>query len=98
MKTITTAEQTCCNCGTTFAMDEVLIELRRKDGAAFYCPNGHGMNFTKSIQKTLDETASKLTEANEEIRNLKIEVTRLRCEIAKKDKTLWDKITGGLSA
>lgn len=69
-------------------MDDVLLELRRGDGALIYCPNGHAQLFGRSPVKKLAEVNEKLAEATEEIRNLKIEVTRLRCELANKPKTL----------
>jgi hypothetical protein len=32
---------TCCSCGVPYAAPESLLSARRKDGANFYCPNGH---------------------------------------------------------
>lgn len=86
MKTVTTTEMTCCACGTTYAMDEVLKELRRKDGAAFYCPNGHGQHFADSEEKQLQDRNSKIAELESELSDTKTEVTRLKCELLKYTK------------
>ena len=37
--------QTCADCGTHFAITKRFAEARRKDGARFYCPNGHRLHW-----------------------------------------------------
>lgn len=38
----------CWQCGTVFAMPRSMMETRRKDGAAMYCPLGHAGYFSTS--------------------------------------------------
>lgn len=77
---------TCCKCGTAFAMDETLKGLRERDGATFYCPNGHGQIYTGSPVALLAEKEAELKEMQEELRDAKTEITRLRCELVKHQK------------
>lgn len=35
----------CCVCGTAFAVPEVFLNKRRRDGVNFYCPNGHTLHY-----------------------------------------------------
>lgn len=86
MKTIITKEMTCVDCGTAFAMDETLVELRRKDGASFYCPNGHSQKYSCSPVDKLKEKTDELKETKDELRDAKAEITRLRCELIKAQK------------
>ena len=44
---------TCGECGVTFAMPELLLNARRKDGQGFYCPNGHCRVFTETEAQRL---------------------------------------------
>lgn len=36
----------CCNCHMQFGMTAAFIKQRRDDHKAFYCPAGHGQNYT----------------------------------------------------
>lgn len=38
----------CCVCGTAFAVPEVFLNKRRRDGVNFYCPNGHTLHYGES--------------------------------------------------
>lgn len=89
MKTITTLEMTCCDCGTIFAMDETLKELREKDGETFFCPNGHGQHFTQSPASKLEEANGKIEELTTDLRDAKTEITRLRCALLRPQRPWW---------
>lgn len=39
----------CAECGIVFGLDEQFAARRRKDGRLFYCPNGHGLSWKKSL-------------------------------------------------
>ena len=80
MNNITTIEERCCACGTLFAMEEPLREIRLRDGGAFYCPNGHGQHFAESDKSKAKKAADELAELKEELRLVKEENTRLKCE------------------
>ena len=46
----------CCNCGMSFAMTESFYDRKKKDHEGFYCPEGHGQNFTgKTTEQKLKE-------------------------------------------
>jgi hypothetical protein len=36
----------CCRCGTGFAMESALYDLRQSDHKIFWCPNGHEQYLT----------------------------------------------------
>ena len=44
--TINLEPQTCCACGCIFGVEQSTLEGLKKNGKAFYCPNGHGQSFT----------------------------------------------------
>lgn len=55
----------CGTCGVVWAMPEKFIELRRKDGATWYCPNGHhwvysGETEEKRLKRELAQTRDRL--------------------------------------
>lgn len=54
----------CCNCGVQFAMPTELWQERKQDGKGFYCPNGHSMVFTNSVETKLREAEERLREVN----------------------------------
>ena len=95
MKTITTVEMTCCSCGTSFAMDETLKELRLKDGNSFYCPNGHSQKYTNSQSDQLKEAREELHETKTELRDAQNEIRRLKCLLLSKPpqpRTVWQRL------
>jgi Zn finger protein HypA/HybF involved in hydrogenase expression len=71
----------CAHCGIVFGISTQLEKRRRKDGEAFYCPNGHSNVFTPS----------ELEKAKKEVERLKSSVTffqgRLRDESNAHDGT-----------
>lgn len=94
MRTTEQTETTCCICGTTFSMDDVLMELRRKGGRNFYCPNGHEQHFTKSDKSTIDGLKKENEDLKKELNAYKEECRRLRCAILKSEdnKTIIEKL------
>lgn len=57
--------ETCCKCGTVFAMEQSLNKDRHKTGDSFYCPNGHSMIYRdtaaekiKKMEKALEAERS----------------------------------------
>jgi hypothetical protein len=92
MKTVNTVEETCCKCGTVFAMDEELQALRKRDGDSFYCPNGHGQHYTQTDATTISDLRAKLKEAEQERDEAKIEMRQMLCEklrLRQQPKTIW---------
>jgi hypothetical protein len=63
--------ETCCECGTLFAMTEQFQKNRRNNGGSFYCPNGHGMSYAKPRVELLEE----------ELENKRKELTAEKCEV-----------------
>jgi hypothetical protein len=45
--------QTCCQCGIHFATPSDFQSQRQRDGATFYCPNGHGQAYTETTEQRL---------------------------------------------
>jgi hypothetical protein len=43
----------CANCGLPMALPEFYDDQRRDDGRSFYCPNGHSMSYTDTIETQL---------------------------------------------
>lgn len=44
--TVKLVEETCCNCGTPFAIESALLAAFKKDHArSFTCPNGHSQHY-----------------------------------------------------
>jgi len=39
--------ETCCVCGTVFAMEAKMRQNLLEDGGSFYCPNGHSQHYTE---------------------------------------------------
>lgn len=64
-------ESNCCNCGLPFAMPEYFLELRRKDGRNFYCPNGCVLLYP--IGETKESLQQKVNELQTENLELKRE-------------------------
>lgn len=54
--------ETCCACGTVFAMERELNKMCREKGErkSFYCPNGHGQHYTKGVEDELRELKDQL--------------------------------------
>lgn len=49
----------CFKCGVLFAFTEDYHQQRRRDRVAFYCPNGHGQVYRRSVEDALrDEVRS----------------------------------------
>lgn len=85
-------EQTCPSCGTSFALEERLLEFRRRDGGRFWCPNGHSLFIAKSLKERRKEAAEKASELEAEVRDLKAEVTRLKCQLVNSKKSWLERL------
>lgn len=53
--TWTMVEIRCASCGTMFGVSNGLNDLRNADGGLFYCPNGHGQLYGRSVAKRKEE-------------------------------------------
>lgn len=69
---------TCCLCGTEFALEKRLAQLRRNDGLDFYCPNGHAQYYTNGLAAQLGEARAESDRWRAEAQRLLEEVDRLR--------------------
>jgi hypothetical protein len=89
-ETLTLETETCCNCGTVFAMSASLRASRKNDGELFYCPNGHPQHYTRTtaqkLQEQLDAKVRELTAAKCEA----LRVQQLR-EIEQKQREALEK-------
>ena len=58
---------TCYHCQLVFGMPDAVYAARKRDGAAFYCPNGHGQVFTEATIPKLEREIERLkTRVSEE--------------------------------
>lgn len=73
VQTLETLE--CGNCGTLFAVPEGFLDERRKTGATFYCPNGHGRVFRETNE---DRLRKQLEHANRTAEIYKASATAAR--------------------
>ena len=69
---------TCCTCAVEYGITPAMSELRLKDRALFYCPNGHSQRYLKPTVDPKDE----------ELTNLKTEVTETVERLTKENATL----------
>lgn len=49
--TVTMESQECCNCGVSFAFPKSWDDHFRKTHQTFYCPAGHGQNYTSETDE-----------------------------------------------
>ncbi|GAF84707.1 unnamed protein product [marine sediment metagenome] len=47
--------ETCCNCGIRFGLPKEFQDRLRDKGEDFYCPNGHVLHYSDTIQNKLAE-------------------------------------------
>jgi len=48
-------EMVCSSCGVQFALTAQLYAARRRDGATFFCPNGHRLSYTGEIAGEIEQ-------------------------------------------
>lgn len=65
---LTLETETCCNCGTVFALPKDLKKRRIDFGGDFYCPNGHGQYYSKP---TVDRLREEIETKSREVRQAK---------------------------
>jgi DNA-binding XRE family transcriptional regulator len=87
----------CCTCGVVFGMSEDFIKRRREDHKTFYCPAGHGQNYTGLSEatklRTELERKEQMLEA-EHARTMKME--RERNEIQRAHTKMRQRIVNGV--
>lgn len=71
-------DHVCGTCGIPYAAPDYFWRERKKDGAGFYCPNGHNRHFSETEEAKLKK----------EVERLKGEVEWQRGRAAAKDKEL----------
>lgn len=71
----------CPKCATPFSMYEELYQSRRRDGQAFYCPNGHAMYIADSDAKKLADAIKDKQYWEQEAQRLLAENDKLLSEI-----------------
>jgi hypothetical protein len=80
----------CANCGITFGLPKVVMDLWRGNHKTFFCPNGHQLCYpedtkeekeTKSNKKELDDLKAKYKLSLEENINLSKQIEELKTEL-----------------
>jgi hypothetical protein len=74
--------ETCCACGTPFAMEATLEQNLRKMHTWFYCPNGHSQHYTAKSD------SEKLAEVERKNLSLRQELDQAEADAAQKGKQL----------
>jgi HAMP domain-containing protein len=93
----------CSVCGSLFGLTADLEGRRRKDGANFYCPNGHSQRFTKSeleraqaeterLKRELHTTRATLTL----VEQTRDEVITLNGKLSKQQRALRQRLKAGV--
>jgi hypothetical protein len=88
MKTIESVEMVCAICGTSYAMEQTLKDLRLKDGNAFFCPNGHPQRYSDSLKDRYTKLTTELQEIKTELQDTQTENRRLKCLVLKQTSTM----------
>lgn len=83
-------EEECGRCGVIFMITDRFQKGLRQNKNVFYCPNGHGMSYTKSTSESLREELQKAQRESylkdQEIFNLNRQIKGIK-KNAKKKKT-----------
>jgi len=86
---VTLTRITCSQCSVVFAIPSEMVENRRRDGATFYCPNGHGQVYRVTTEQKLRD---KLEFAEKRIGWAENEKKRLAQELqSQKFKTMAER-------
>jgi len=67
---------TCCTCGVVFGLPNHLNHALRRNGRAFYCPNGHELHYTDGMN--LEEWVEHGRRLATELRQHKLGVNQAR--------------------
>lgn len=67
-------------------MDESLVNRRKRDGSIFYCPNGHGQNFTESKESTIQKLQEEIKDLKDKLEATQFELRQLKCQNLKEEK------------
>lgn len=85
----------CADCGVLFALTVQMETKLRETGGAFYCPNGHNLNFGSRLKDLERKLAAKDAELSMARSNLL--VVRQECEAAEaKHAKLKRRVTNGV--
>lgn len=75
----------CATCGITFCLPANLHARRRRDGADFYCPNGHSNVYRETVDqkriKELEEDIASWRESHDYLREANDELYASREEL-----------------
>lgn len=77
--------QPCPECGVRFGVPVGFTENRRKDKRSFYCPNGHSMSYTESVEEKLRRERNRL---KQDQARLEQELADARAETERKEKAV----------
>lgn len=78
----------CSSCGAVFAMTKQHMSARERDGDWFYCPNGHGLAYTESVEAQLKEARLAKQRYADEAARLRASNDGLLSEVAAKKREI----------
>lgn len=91
--------ETCCNCGVVFGVTKFLQDMKIRDKACFYCPNGHGQSYTTNeadrLRKQLEAANAEIERANR-AKQVALDTARMEAEQRRKAETKLDRINNGV--
>lgn len=73
-----TVNVSCASCGIEFCLPDALYSARKRDGAGFYCPNGHSLSYRPTEdQKRIAELEDQLAKRERYARRLSDEIDEI---------------------
>jgi septal ring factor EnvC (AmiA/AmiB activator) len=63
---VTLTVETCCVCGTPFAIEATLQEQFKKTGNSFFCPNGHKQHYSESTDEKIKQLEKQLKQSKDD--------------------------------
>ncbi len=79
--TIEFVVEECSECGTSFALTEFFREKRLADKRTFYCPSGHGQQYTgRPLRDQLRDAERKLANSEEEKRIAAATINQMKAD------------------
>jgi len=79
-------EVTCVECGIVFSVPVSFVDERQKDGATFFCPNGHKLTYGETeldrLKKDNKELKGKLARYTERLAGKELSIIQLKLSLA----------------
>lgn len=95
-QTVTMITETCRNCGVAFGFpSDLKAALKADNSRSFYCPNGHGMHYSKPAESESERLRKLLEQKNNQIAQLGSAKIQIEDQLNKANKSL-DRLKKGV--